>query len=120
MTVTLVATGTDVKPLEILLFMRDVASENLFIQMKGRGVRCIGDAQLQNVTPQPLQLDGRPISKECFYLVDAVGVTEHAMLPPDEKGGEGGVSEILRTLCEYGLGGVRVTVGENISYENDL
>ena len=99
-TVTLVATGTDVKPLEILLFMRDVASENLFIQMKGRGVRCIGDAQLQNVTPQPLQLDGRPISKECFYLVDAVGVTEHAMLPPDEKGGEGGVSLSLEMLLE--------------------
>lgn len=99
-TVTLVATGTDVKPLEILLFMRDVASENLFIQMKGRGVRYIGDAQLQNVTPQPLQLDGRPISKECFFLVDAVGVTEHALLPPGEKGGEGGVGISLELLLE--------------------
>ena len=50
-TCTLVATGTDVKPLEVLLFMRDVASEPLYIQMKGRGVRTIGDEQLRNVTP---------------------------------------------------------------------
>ncbi|MBQ6074858.1 MAG: precorrin-6A reductase [Lachnospiraceae bacterium] len=34
-------------------------------------------------------------------------------------GGEGKVEEILRTLTEYGLGQVRVTVGENISYENE-
>lgn len=69
-TVTLVATGTDVKPLEVLLFMRDVNSEPLFIQMKGRGVRTINDDVLQTVTPNAS-------SKDLFYLVDAVGVTEH-------------------------------------------
>lgn len=69
-TVTLVATGTDVKPLEVLLFMRDVESLPLYTQMKGRGVRTIGDEQLRNVTPNAF-------SKDCFYLVDAVGVTEH-------------------------------------------
>ena len=69
-TCTLVATGTDVKPLEVLLFMRDVASEPLYIQMKGRGVRTIGDEQLRNVTPNAF-------SKDFFFLVDAVGVTEH-------------------------------------------
>ncbi|MCF0245155.1 MAG: DEAD/DEAH box helicase, partial [Bacteroidaceae bacterium] len=68
-TCTLVATGTDVKPLEVVMFMRDVASEPLYIQMKGRGVRTIGDEQLRNVTPNAF-------SKDCFYLVDAVGVTE--------------------------------------------
>ena len=68
-TCTLVATGTDVKPLEVLIFMRDVASEPLYIQMKGRGVRTIGDDQLRNVTPNAY-------SKDCFFLVDAVGVTE--------------------------------------------
>ncbi len=68
-TCTLVATGTDVKPLEVLIFMRDVASEPLYIQMKGRGVRTIGDDQLRNVTPNAF-------SKDCFFLVDAVGVTE--------------------------------------------
>ena len=69
-TCTLVATGTDVKPLEVVMFMRDVASEPLYIQMKGRGVRTIGDDQLRNVTPNAF-------SKDCYYLVDAVGVTEH-------------------------------------------
>ena len=69
-TCTLVATGTDIKPLEVVMFMRDVASEPLYIQMKGRGVRIIGDEQLRNVTPNAY-------SKDCFYLVDAVGVTEH-------------------------------------------
>jgi type I restriction enzyme R subunit len=69
-TVNLVATGTDVKPLEILLFMRDVQSEILYAQMKGRGCRIIGDEQLRNVTPNA-------ISKDLFYLVDVVGVTEH-------------------------------------------
>lgn len=69
-TVTLVATGTDVKPLEVLMFMRDVESDALYTQMKGRGVRTIGDEQLRNVTPNA-------ISKDLFFLVDAVGVTEH-------------------------------------------
>ena len=69
-TVTLVATGTDVKPLEVLIFMRDVNSESLYIQMKGRGVRTVTDDVLRNVTPNA-------DSKDIFYLVDAIGVTEH-------------------------------------------
>ena len=74
-TCTLVATGTDVKPLEVLIFMRDVESLPLYIQMKGRGVRTIGDEQLRNVTPNAF-------SKDCFYLIDAVGVTEHEKTIP--------------------------------------
>lgn len=74
-TCTLVATGTDVKPLEVVMFMRDVESLPLYIQMKGRGVRTIGDEQLRNVTPNAF-------SKDCFYLIDAVGVTEHEMTIP--------------------------------------
>ena len=74
-TCTLVATGTDVKPLEVVMFMRDVESLPLYIQMKGRGVRTIGDEQLRNVTPNAF-------SKDCFYLVDAVGVTEHEQSIP--------------------------------------
>ncbi len=69
-TCTLVATGTDVKPLEVLIFMRDVSSASLYTQMRGRGVRTIGDEQLRNVTPNAF-------SKDFFILVDAVGVTEH-------------------------------------------
>ena len=74
-TCTLVATGTDVKPLEVLIFLRDVESLPLYIQMKGRGVRTIGDEQLRNVTPNAF-------SKDCFYLIDAVGVTEHEKTIP--------------------------------------
>ncbi|MBO4592314.1 MAG: DEAD/DEAH box helicase family protein, partial [Eubacterium sp.] len=69
-TVTLVATGTDVRPLEVVLFMRDVASDVLYTQMKGRGCRTIKDDKLREVTPNA-------DTKECYYIVDAVGVTEH-------------------------------------------
>lgn len=69
-TVTLVATGTDVRPLEVVLFMRDVQSDVLYTQMKGRGCRVISDDKLREVTPNA-------DTKECFYIVDAVGVTEH-------------------------------------------
>lgn len=68
-TVTLVATGTDVKPLEVVLFMNDVKSEVLYTQMKGRGCRTLNEDKLREVTPNA-------DSKECFYIVDAVGVTE--------------------------------------------
>lgn len=69
-TVTLVATGTDVKPLECVLFMRDVSSDVLYTQMKGRGCRSISDEILKRVTPNA-------ISKDYFYLIDAIGVSEH-------------------------------------------
>lgn len=68
-TVTLVATGTDVKPLEVVLFMSDVKSDVLYTQMKGRGCRTLNDDKLKEVTPNAT-------SKECFYIVDAVGVTK--------------------------------------------
>lgn len=68
-TVTLVATGTDVKPLEVVLFMKAVHSDVLYTQMKGRGCRIISDDKLKEVTPNA-------DTKECYYIVDAVGVTE--------------------------------------------
>ena len=85
-TVTLVATGTDVKPLEVVFFMNDVQSEVLYTQMKGRGCRVIKDDKLKEVTPNA-------ITKECFYIVDAVGVTEHDKTIPKPTGianGSGG------------------------------
>lgn len=80
-TVTLVATGTDVKPLEVVMFMNDVKSEVLYTQMKGRGCRVINDDKLREITPNA-------DTKECFYIVDAVGVTEHdkTMPKPGEPG----------------------------------
>ena len=74
-TVTLVATGTDVKPLEVVLFMKDVHSDVLYTQMKGRGCRVVDDDKLREVTPNAN-------TKECYYIVDAVGVTEHEKVIP--------------------------------------
>lgn len=92
-TCTLVATGTDVKPLEVVMFMRDVESEPLYVQMKGRGVRTIGDEQLRNVTPNA-------VSKDCFFLVDAVGVTEHTMSIPEQSDGPDTEVITLKVLLE--------------------
>jgi type I restriction enzyme R subunit len=69
-TVDMIATGTDVKPLECVFFMRDVRSASYFEQMKGRGSRTIPDTDFQVVTPDAT-------AKTRFVLVDAVGVTEH-------------------------------------------
>lgn len=69
-TVDMIATGTDVKPLECLLFMRDVRSRNYFEQMKGRGTRIITLDDLQKVTPSA------KYTKDHFVIVDAVGVTK--------------------------------------------
>lgn len=67
-TVDMIATGTDVKPLEVLLFMRDVRSKGYYEQMKGRGVRSLGADGLQRVSASA---DG---AKTRFVLIDAVGV----------------------------------------------
>ncbi|GAA4862950.1 type I restriction-modification enzyme R subunit C-terminal domain-containing protein [Luteimonas vadosa] len=68
-TVDMIATGTDIKPVECLIFMRDVKSEGYYEQMKGRGVRSVKDADLRQVTPDAQ-------TKTRFVLIDAVGVTE--------------------------------------------
>lgn len=95
-TVTLVATGTDVKPLEVVLFMNDVKSEVLYTQMKGRGCRAIGEDKLREVTPNAK-------TKDCFYIVDAVGVIEHDKTIPKPTPGTGGGGKIptLEQLLEY-------------------
>ncbi|MCY3818521.1 MAG: DEAD/DEAH box helicase family protein [Gammaproteobacteria bacterium] len=68
-TVDMIATGTDIKPLECLLFMRDVKSRNYFEQMKGRGTRVLTPDDLQKVTPSAS-------AKTHYVIVDAVGVTK--------------------------------------------
>ena len=68
-TVDMIATGTDVKPLECLIFMRDVRSANYFEQMKGRGTRTYDEEKLKAVTPSART------GKTHFVIVDAVGVT---------------------------------------------
>ena len=68
-TVDMIATGTDVKPLECLLFMRNVKSAAYFEQMKGRGVRVVDLDALRSVTPDAG-------AKTHFVIVDAIGVSE--------------------------------------------
>lgn len=93
-TVTLVATGIDIKPLEVVMFMRYVKSELLYVQMKGRGVRTIGDDVLRSVTPNAF-------SKDLFYLVDAVGVTEGEHTIPRPTGPTPPPYPTLEELLEH-------------------
>lgn len=86
-TVTLVATGTDVRPLEVVLFMNDVKSDILYTQMKGRGCRIINDDKLKEITPNAE-------TKECYYIVDAVGVTKSDKTIP-KPGRDGSRPKVL-------------------------
>ena len=84
-TVDMIATGTDIKPLEIIFFMRDIRSRVYFEQMKGRGTRTIADADLRAVT-------GDARSKTHFVIVDGVGVCEsnkQDSKPMEQKQGVG-------------------------------
>jgi type I restriction enzyme R subunit len=74
-TVDMIATGTDIRPLEILLFMRAVRSRLLYEQMLGRGTRVVSPTELQNVTSDASL-------KDHFIIVDAVGLTEQELMDP--------------------------------------
>jgi type I restriction enzyme, R subunit len=93
-TVDMIATGTDVRPIECVFFMRMVRSRQFFEQMKGRGVRVIDSNDLKSVTP-----DAK--AKERFVLVDAVGVTEadlHDTTPMDRQPGVG-LERLLHSIA---------------------
>ncbi len=95
-TVDLIATGTDVKPIECVVFMRRVRSRNYFEQMKGRGVRVIDPDDLRAVTPDATV-------KDRFVLVDAVGVTDddlHDTVPLERQRHE----SFDKLLSRIGLG----------------
>jgi type I restriction enzyme R subunit len=97
-TVDMIATGTDVKPLECLMFLRDVRTWSTFQQYKGRGTRTVDRATLQAVTPG---LD----AKTRFVIVDAVGVTENPKLdacPMDrDPKGRKSLEKLLRAVAGY-------------------
>ncbi len=97
-TVDMIATGTDVKPLEMVVFMRMVRSRNFFEQMKGRGVRTIPDDDLRVVTPDADH-------KDRFVLVDAVGVTETKLIEAAPLERKRGVS-LTQLLHQVSLGQV--------------
>ena len=93
-TVDMIATGTDVKPLEIVFFMRNVKSRIYFEQMKGRGVRVISPTDLKAVTPDANE-------KSRFVIVDAIGVTETDLVDttPLEKNPSVPFSKILEQVA---------------------
>jgi type I restriction enzyme R subunit len=91
-TVDLIATGTDIKPVEIVMFMRTVKSRVLFEQMKGRGVRVINPDELRAVTP-----DAR--AKTHFLIVDCVGVCEAKLA--DTKPLDKNPRVSLKTLLDH-------------------
>ncbi|QYG95581.1 DEAD/DEAH box helicase family protein [Iamia sp. SCSIO 61187] len=95
-TVDMIATGTDVKPIEMVVFMRMVRSRNFFEQMKGRGVRTIPASDLQVVTPDAAH-------KDRFVLVDAVGVTETKLIETTPLERKRGVS-LEKVLHQVALG----------------
>jgi type I restriction enzyme R subunit len=94
-TVDMIATGTDVKPLECLLFMRNIASSNYYEQMKGRGVRVMDADKLQQVTP-----DAK--CKTRFVIVDAVGVTQTCKTDssPLDRQPSVGFKKVLETVAK--------------------
>lgn len=94
-TVDMIATGTDIKPLEVLIFMRDIKSASYYAQMVGRGVRSIHREDLRAVTPNA-------DSKTHFYVIDAVGVSESQKLDsrPLERKKSLNFKEILNCVRE--------------------
>jgi type I restriction enzyme R subunit len=96
-TVDMVATGTDIKSIEALLFMRDVRSAGFFEQMKGRGVRIIDNEKLREVSPSAK-------AKDHFIIVDAVGVCESKKSYISPSNVQPGVS-LKKLLDHVSLGG---------------
>jgi len=94
-TVDMIATGTDVKPLECLLFMRDVKSRNYFEQMKGRGTRTIDLDTLQKVTPTA------KFTKDHFVIFDAIGVSKSLKtdIQPLDKKPSAPLKDLLRAIA---------------------
>ena len=106
-TVDMIATGTDVKPIECVVFMRMVRSRNFFEQMKGRGVRVIDTNDLRAVTPDATV-------KDRFVIVDAVGVTDaglHDTVPLERKKGV----SFDRLLNQIGLGSTDEAVVSSVA-----
>jgi type I restriction enzyme, R subunit len=80
-TVDMIATGTDIKPMEIVMFLRHVKSRVLYEQMKGRGVRVVDQDVLQGVTQDAF-------AKTHFIVIDCVGITNTVLqdtLPIERK-----------------------------------
>lgn len=108
-TVDMIATGTDVKALECVIFLREVRSAVLFEQMKGRGARTIDQTELREVTPD----SDASVRKDRFVLVDAVGVTDSPLVDakPLVPAGERQVS-LAKLLDKAGTGSISANEAE--------
>jgi type I restriction enzyme R subunit len=95
-TVDMIATGTDIRPLEALLFMRDVKSRSYYEQMKGRGTRTCTLEELKNKgTPSA------KYSKDHFVIIDAIGVEQSQKTDsrPLEKAPGVSLKEVLQRIA---------------------
>jgi type I restriction enzyme, R subunit len=94
-TVDMIATGTDIKPLEVLLFMRDVKSKSYYEQMKGRGTRTLSLEELHKVSRTA------KYAKDHFVIVDAIGVekTQKTDSRPLEKAPSVSLKELLQRVA---------------------
>lgn len=95
-TVDMIATGTDIRPLEVLLFMRDVKSRSYYEQMKGRGTR--------TCSVEELRTKGTPsakFSKDHFVIIDAIGVEQSQKTDsrPLEKAPGLSLKEVLESIA---------------------
>jgi type I restriction enzyme R subunit len=95
-TVDMIATGTDIRPLEVLLFMRDVKSRSYYEQMKGRGTR--------TCTVEELRAKGTPsakFSKDHFVIIDAIGVEQSQKTDsrPLEKAPGMSLKDVLQSVA---------------------
>ncbi|MFN7911167.1 MAG: DEAD/DEAH box helicase family protein [Bacteroidota bacterium] len=95
-TVDMIATGTDIRPLEVLLFMRDVKSRSYYEQMKGRGTR--------TCTIEELKAKGTPsakYSKDHFVIIDAIGVesSQKTDSRPLEKAPGVSLKDVLQSIA---------------------
>ena len=95
-TVDMIATGTDIRPLEVLLFMRDVKSRSYYEQMKGRGTRTCSLEELKSKgTPSA------KYAKDHFVIIDAIGVEQSQKTDsrPLEKAPSVSLKEILQRIA---------------------
>lgn len=95
-TVDMIATGTDIRPLEVLLFMRDVKSKSYYEQMKGRGTR--------TCSLEELRATGTPnakFAKDHFVIIDAIGVEQSQKTDsrPLEKAPSVSLKEVLQRIA---------------------
>lgn len=95
-TVDMIATGTDIRPLEVLLFMRDVKSRSYYEQMKGRGTR--------TCSVEELKAKGTPtakFSKDHFVIIDAIGVEQSQKTDsrPLEKAPGVSLKDVLQSVA---------------------